>query len=54
MFHTYFKGEFKASLLYDKLLPYITVYNIGDKVFNDPSEMSSSDQLIEAQKMVSI
>jgi len=54
MFFTFFKGEFKASLLYEKLLPFVIVWNIGDHVFEDPSEMTSSDQLIEAEKMVSI
>jgi len=54
MFFTYFKGEFKASLLYEKLLPFIVVWNIGDKIFEDPSEMTSADQLIEGEKMVSI
>jgi hypothetical protein len=47
MFFTYFKGEFKASLLFEKLLPFIVVWNVGDKVFDDPSEMSNADQLIE-------
>ena len=40
MFFTFFKGEFKASLLYEKLLPFITVWNVGDRVFEDPSEMT--------------
>lgn len=54
MFFTYFKGEFKAKLLYEKLLPHIIVWNIGDMVFNSPSEMTNSEQLIEAEKMVSV
>lgn len=54
MFFTYFKGEYKASLLYEKLLPHIIVWNIGDHVFNSTSEMTSADQLIEAEKMVSV
>ena len=36
IFFTYFKGEFKAQTLYEKLLPFIVVWNIGDKVFSDP------------------
>ena len=39
MFFTFFKGESKAHFIYEKLLPFITVWNIGDKVWNDPSEM---------------
>jgi Ca2+-binding EF-hand superfamily protein len=54
MFFTFFKGEQKAHILYDKLIPHVSVFNIGDLVFDDPSEMTSSDQLIEAQKMVSV
>ena len=46
MFFTFFKGEFKASLLYDKLLPHITVWNIGDKVFNSPEDVENADELI--------
>ena len=30
MFFTYFKGEAKANLVYEKLLPFITVANNGD------------------------
>jgi len=41
-------------LLYEKLLPFVIVWNIGDHVFEDPTDMTSSDQLIEAEKMVSI
>lgn len=26
MFFTFFKGEFKANLLYEKVLPFITVW----------------------------
>lgn len=54
MFFMYFKGEYKAQMLYEKLSPHICVWNIGDKVFNSQSEMTNSDQLIEAEKMVSI
>ena len=39
----YFKGEAKAHYIYEKLLPQVTVWNIGDKVFNDRSEMTYSD-----------
>ena len=54
MYMMYFKGEAKASFIYDKMLPFVIVWNIGDKVFNDPSEITHSDQFIEAKKMVSI
>ncbi len=54
IFFTFFKGEFKASLLYEKLLPFVIVWNIGDSVYEDPSDIPSADQLIEAEKMVSI
>ena len=54
LFFMYFKGESKANLIYEKLLPHIIVWNVGDKVFNSPTEMDSSDQLIEGEKMVSI
>jgi len=43
IFYTYFKGEFKASLLYEQLLPFIIVWNIGENVWNDPSEMTSPE-----------
>lgn len=43
MFFTFFKGERKAHFIYEKLLPFITIWNIGDKVFNDPSEMDHPD-----------
>ena len=42
MFFTFFKGELKASILYEKLLPYMIVYNVGDKVFNDLSEINGT------------
>ena len=54
IFFTYFKGEFKANLLYEQLLPFIIVWNIGNNVWNDPSEVPSPEQLIEAERMVSI
>lgn len=54
IFFTFFKGEFKASLLYEKLLPFVIVWNIGDAVYEDPSDIPSANQLIEAEKMVSI
>ena len=55
MFFTFFKGELKASILYEKLLPYMIVYNVGDKVFNDLSEINRTElQGVEPEKMVSI
>ena len=54
MFFTYFKGEAKASSIFDKLLAQIVVLVIGDKVFNSVAEMTQTDQLIESEKMVSV
>ena len=55
MFFTFFKGEFKANILYEKLLPYMVVYNMGDKVFNDLSEIDMTQFAgVEPEKMVSI
>ena len=39
MFFTYFKGEFKAQLLYEKLLPFITVWEHDGEVYEDPSQI---------------
>ena len=55
MFFTFFKGEFKANILYEKLLPYMIVYNVGDKVYNDISEIDRTEfRGVEPEKMVSI
>ena len=55
MFFTFFKGEFKAKILYEKLLPYMVVYNMGDKVFDDLSEIDRVKFAgVEPEKMVSI
>ena len=35
MFFTYFKGEYKAGLLYEKVLPFITVWEINGDVLED-------------------
>ena len=43
MFFMYFKAEGKAHIIYEKMLPYVTVWNIGDKVFNDQREMTHTD-----------
>ena len=53
LFFTYFKGESKANLLYEKLLPFVTVLNIGDNVYDRASEIPKDD-LIIAEAMVSI
>ena len=52
LFFTYFKGEVKASLLYEKLLPFITVWGTSA----DAEEQSSHSNLkkTEAVPMVSI
>lgn len=54
LFFTYFKGEEKASNLYEKLQPFLTVWNIGDHVYNDLADMPSNDMMIEAEKMISV
>ena len=54
MFFTFFKGQAQAAILFDKLIPNIVVLVIGDKVFNNEAEMTRTDQLIEAEKMVSV
>jgi len=42
MFFTYFKGEFKAGLLYEKLLTFITVWELDGEVYEDLSGVSDS------------
>ena len=54
MFFTFFKGEFKANLIYEKLLPHILVCEIDDKIYNDSTEMKDPNMLLQAEKMVSI
>ena len=55
MFFTFFKGEVKASNIYDKLLPQITVWNIGENVYNDEKDIPhDTSHQVEANKMVSI
>ena len=51
MFFTYFKGEFKAGLLYEKVLPFITVWDINGDVVDD---LADSKDTSSAVKMVSI
>lgn len=50
MFFTYFKGEYKAGLLYDKVLPFITVWEIDGNVVEDPANKDSG----QAEKVVSV
>lgn len=50
MFFTYFKGEYKAGLLYDKVLPFITVWVIDGNVVEDPANKDSG----QAEKVVSV
>ena len=50
MFKMYFKAEVKADIIYKKMLPFITVFNIDDEVFDDlPPELTRG-----AKRMVSI
>ena len=37
LFFTYFKGETKASLLYEKLLPFITVSSTSSDTIDQPN-----------------
>lgn len=50
MFFTYFKGEYKAGILYDKVLPFITVWEIDGDVVEDLANKDSS----QAEKVVSV
>ena len=51
MFFTYFKGEFKAGLLYEKVLPFITVWEEDGEVFDDPSHCTDAEQRVSVQKL---
>ena len=51
MFFTYFKGEYKAGLLYEKVLPFITVWEIDGEVVEDLGNNKDSGQ---AEKVVSV
>ena len=51
MFFTYFKGEYKAGLLYEKVLPFITVWEIDGEVVEDLGNNKDSRQ---AEKVVSV
>ena len=53
MFFTFFKGEIKASNIYDKLLPQIIVWSDGENVYNDTVEIPAYISA-EVSKMVSI
>lgn len=54
MFFMFFKGEFKANVLFDQLLPFITVTNIGDNVYESSEAVASRDRVAESEEMVSI
>jgi hypothetical protein len=34
IFYMYFKGESKASIIYEKLLPYIKCYLVGEEIMD--------------------
>ena len=52
MFQMYFKAETKADIIYTKLLPHITVYNVHDQVYEElPDDLKDK---ITSKKMVSI
>ena len=51
MFFTFFKGEFKAGLLYEKLLPFITVWELGGEVYE---ELGEGQDESSAEKRVSV
>ena len=56
MFFTYFKSESKAqtNVMFEKLLPYVSVLNIGDNIYNVVNEIREEDKVAEPEKMVSI
>ena len=58
LFFTYFKGEDKASLLYEKLLPCITVSSTSSEFAEQPSLSNEHQTTVlekaEALPMVSI
>lgn len=54
MFFTFFKGEYKASLLYDKLLPFITVWEEAGEVYEQLDQVqdeSRAEKRVSAQKL---
>ena len=54
MFFTFFKGEFKAQLLYEKLLPFITVWEEDGEVYENATDLkdeSRADKRVSVQKL---
>lgn len=54
MFFTFFKGEAKAGLIFDQLLPFITVYEDDGVVYDELSEVkdeSRAEKRISVQKL---
>ena len=51
IFYTFFKGEFKVSILYEKLLPFITVWEYAGDVYDELSQVQDESQ---AEKRVSV
>lgn len=49
MFFTYFKGEFKAALLYEKLLPFITVWQEDGQVYDTARD--GAEKFVSVQKL---
>jgi len=53
MFFTFFKGEYKAMMIYEKVLPFVTVWNVGENVYDAESQIPESETP-EAERMVSV
>ena len=51
LFFTYFKGEAKASAIYDKLLTCIVQYRQGKNVFDEPPEEGEYEARVSIQKL---
>ena len=45
LFFTYFKGESRANLLYEKLLPFITVYSTKTEAVEQPSPSVEAEEV---------
>jgi len=51
MFFTFFKREVKAGIIYEKLLPFITVWEEVGEVYDDIGDVQDE---IRAEKKVSV
>lgn len=51
IFYMYFKGEDKASLIYDKLLPQIKCYLANDEVHDIEPQDGNYETMVSIQKL---